>query len=377
MDEQSEELNQSSGIFGEQKKGFLEKLKEGFAGFFGKLSVALSKIFVKKVPNEDSDFVGPMDHNIFTDEKTAADLVRHEATMADVTIAEDNGRTQSNEADGSGISQNQTGTRVASETEVAAGLGTGADSETEAEAGGGTETGAKGGARGGFRTGLEGGTGTGFFGKNKTANAVQNKIPEIFYPETPEDLVWLINKLPETVLTMEQKKTMGAAMSFDAKTVKEVMTPKDEVIIIHENDFMGPLTLSRLYKSGLTHFPVVGARGEIVGLIHTKTLFSLSVKETDRASAFLDKNVYYMSENYSLKEALAAFVRTSCHFFIVVDDHGKVTGLMSFKKLISMLAGELPETDFDQDQDLMSVVKHAREINETTAIPEYAKTEHS
>ena len=369
MDEQSEDLNQSSGIFGEQNKGFLEKLKEGFAGFFGKLSGVLSKIFVKKVPDEDSDFVGPMGHNIFTDEKTAADLVRHEATMADVTVAENNGRTQSDEANGSDISQNQTEARAGSETEVAAGLETGTDD--------GTETGTRSGARGGFRTGLEDGTGAGFFGKNKAANAAQNKIPEIFYPETPEDLVWLINKLPETVLTMEQKKTMGAAMSFDAKTVKEVMTPKDEVIIIHENDFMGPLTISRLYKSGLTHFPVVGARGEIVGLIHTKTLFSLSVKETDRASAFLDKNVYYMSENYSLKEALAAFVRTSCHFFIVVDDHGKVTGLMSFKKLISMLAGELPETDFDQDQDLMSVVKHAREINEATTIPEYAKTEHS
>ena len=346
MDEQSEDLNQSSGIFGEEKKGFFEKFKEGMRGFLTKLSGVLSKIFVKKTSGLESDFVGPMDHNIFTDEKAAADLVRHEATMADVTIAENNGRTQSNEDDGFGISQNQTGgIRTGSETETAAGLGIGAG--------------------GGFRTGLEGGTGTGFFGKNKTANAVQNKIPEIFYPETPEDLVWLINKLPETVLTMEQKKTMGAAMSFDAKTVKEVMTPKDEVIIIHENDFMGPLTLSRLYKSGLTHFPVVGARGEIVGLIHTKTLFSLSVKETDRASAFLDKNVYYMSENYSLKEALAAFVRTSCHFFIVVDDHGKVTGLMSFKKLISMIAGELPETDFDQDQDLMSVVKHAREITET------------
>ena len=75
-----------------------------------------------------------------------------------------------------------------------------------------------------------------------------------------------------------------------------------------------------------------------------------------------DKNVYYMSENYTLKEALLAFIRTSCYFFIVVDDHGKVTGLMSFHKLIEMIVGNLPETDFDQDQDLMSVVKYARTL---------------
>ena len=73
-----------------------------------------------------------------------------------------------------------------------------------------------------------------------------------------------------------------------------------------------------------------------------------------------------MSEDYTLKDALMAFIRTSCYFFIVVDGHGKVTGLLSFKKLISLIVGDLPETDFDQDQDLMSVVKHARELRENT-----------
>lgn len=324
MDEQSEDLNQSSGIFGEQKKGFFEKFKEGMRGFLTKLSGVLSKIFVKKTSEPESDFVGPMDHNIFTDEKEASNLVRHEATMDEIS-----------------------GERAVTSDEP--------EKEKEAD----------------FRIGYnmpEHNTMSTHGGEDKSNSyKTSDHLPEIFYPETPEDLVWLIKKLPEDVLTKQQKQTIGAAMSFDTKLVKEVMTPKEEVIIIHENDFMGPLTLSRLYKSGLTHFPVVGPRGEIVGWIHTKTLFSLSIKETDRASAFLDKNVYYMSENYTLKEALAAFARTSCHFFVVVDDHGRVTGVMSFKKLISMIAGELPETDFDQDQDLMSVVKHAREITEAHA----------
>ena len=324
MDEQNADLNQPSGIFGEEKKGFFENFKKGMRDFFAKLSSVISKIFVKKTIEEDSDFVGPMDRNIFTDEKEASNLVRHEATMDEISGEE---------------------TAASDEPEK----------KNEAEFGP-------------IHNMAEHSVMNNHGGEDKKNNyKTSGQLPEIFYPETPEDLVWLIKKLPEDVLTKEQKQTIGAAMSFDAKLVKEVMTPKEEVIIIHENDFMGPLTLSRLYKSGLTHFPVVGSRGEIVGWIHTRTLFSLSVKETDRASAFLDKNVYYMSENYTLKEALAAFARTSCHFFVVVDDHGRVTGVMSFKKLISMIAGELPETDFDQDQDLMSVVKHAREITGTHA----------
>ena len=328
--DQSADLNQSSGIFNEQKKGVFAQIGEKFGGLFRGIARTLGKIAVeKKSPDDenfedgrsdddngnfestskyeningptnsvDSSFVGPMNRNIFTDKDAAANLVRREAEVSEIE-------------------------------EV---------SESDAE--------------------------------NNTDRSINNQrispenLPEIFYPETTEDLVWLINKLPEEVISKQQRRTMAAAMTFDSKLVKEVMTPKNEVIIIHENDFMGPLTLSRLYQSGLSHFPVVGARGEIVGLIHTKTLFSLSVKETDRASAFLDKNVYFMSENYTLKEALLAFIRTSCYFFIVVDDHGKVTGLMSFDKLIEMIVGHLPETDFDMDPDLMSVVKYARTLKE-------------
>ena len=332
--DQSADLNQSSGFFGEEKKGFFAQIGEKFGGLFRGIARTLGKIAIeKKSPDDenfdgdrsddspdggngnfestskheninqsaspvDSSFVGPMNRNIFTDKNAAANLVRHEAEMSEIE----------------GVNEPDT--------------------------------------------------------ENNTDRSINNQsispenLPEIFYPETTEDLVWLINKLSGEVISKQQRRTMAAAMTFDSKLVKEVMTPKNEVIIIHENDFMGPLTLSRLYQSGLSHFPVVGARGEIVGLIHTKTLFSLSIKETDRATAFLDKNVYFMSENYTLKEALLAFIRTSCYFFIVVDDHGKVTGLMSFDKLIEMIVGDLPETDFDMDQDLMSVVKYARTLKE-------------
>ena len=356
MGDQNADLNQSSGIFGEERKSFWKKVGEGVGNLFLSIKKALAKIFIQKsideksqsdlegvvqntsqnsgrdnkntIETNESSFVGPMNHNIFTDEKEAKNLVRHEAVMSDV-VPEMNGSNTNGRGDSGDFSNDRTEKNLPHSREI----NRERDSVQE-------------------------------HNFSQITGREAEALPEIFYPETVEDLVWLIKRLPETVLTKQQKQTLAAAMSFDSKLVKEAMTPKSEVIIIHENDFMGPLTLSRLYQSGLSHFPVVGLHGEIVGIIHTKTLFSLSVKETDRASAFLDKNVYYMSEDYTLKDALMAFIRTSCYFFIVVDGHGKVTGLLSFKKLISLIVGDLPESDFDQDQDLMSVVKHARELRE-------------
>lgn len=186
---------------------------------------------------------------------------------------------------------------------------------------------------------------------------VEPEIPEIYLPETEEDLIWVLKKLPETVVTKADKEKIMMAMTFSNKKVRDIMLPRAEITFVHVNDFMGPLTLDKLYQSGFSHFPVLGVKGEIAGIIHTSSLNSLEIKETDRASSFLDKNVYYLRDNYKLSEALAAFLRTNSYFFMVVNADGQVVGLLTLKMLLKRLLGEIPEDDFSDDDKIMSVAK--------------------
>lgn len=185
----------------------------------------------------------------------------------------------------------------------------------------------------------------------------EEEIPEIYLPETEEDLVWVLKKLPESVLSHTDRDKIMMAMSFSTKKVHDIMLPRAEITFVHVNDFMGPLTLDKLYKSGFSHFPVLDVKGGIAGIIHTKSLNSLEIKDTDRAASFLDKNVYYMRDNYSLNEALSAFLRTNSYFFMVVNTDGQIVGLLTLKMLLKRLLGELPEDDFSGDDDVMSVAK--------------------
>ena len=182
-------------------------------------------------------------------------------------------------------------------------------------------------------------------------------IPEIFLPETEEDLVWVLKKLPENVLKKADREKIMMAMTFSNKKVRDIMLPRAEITFVHVNDFMGPLTLDKLYQSGFSHFPVLGVKGEIAGIIHTSSLNSLEIKDTDRAASFLDKNVYYMRDNYTLTEALAAFLRTNSYFFMVVNTDAQVVGLLTLKMLIKKLLGEVPEDNFSDDDKVMSVAK--------------------
>ncbi len=185
----------------------------------------------------------------------------------------------------------------------------------------------------------------------------KSDIPEIFLPETEEDLIWVLRKLPENVLRSEDREKIMMAMTFSDKKVRDIMLPRTEITFVHVNDFMGPLTLDKLYQSGFSHFPVLGVKGEIAGIIHTSSLNSLEIKETDRAGSYLDEKVYYLRDNYNLSEALAAFVRTNSYFFMVVNADGQVVGLLTLKMLLKRLLGKVPEDDFSDDDNVMAVAK--------------------
>lgn len=191
----------------------------------------------------------------------------------------------------------------------------------------------------------------------KYREAPEPEMPELYLPETTEDLVWLLRKLPESVLTGEEKRRIGAAMSFETRQVRDLMVARDEMTLVYENDFLGPLMLDQLYKSGQLHFPVMGAQGQVVGVLHTEALNKLEVRETDRARNYLDEKLYYLRDDYSLEQAFAAVLRTNCYFFLVVNRMGTVVGMLSFNRMIEELTGKVPEDTFAADDDLMAVAK--------------------
>ena len=177
----------------------------------------------------------------------------------------------------------------------------------------------------------------------------------VYTPETLEDLLGVMKRTPTTVLTPRQRTIIAAAMSFQDTPVKQLMTPRADITFVYENDFLGPLMLDKLYQSGSQHFPVLTTRGEIAGILHTKTLNSLEDRQGDRAANHLDKNVYYIREDYSLEQAVAAFARTNCYFFIVIDRTGNTVGLLNFETLLEHLLGHISDDKFDQDNDSYAV----------------------
>ena len=78
----------------------------------------------------------------------------------------------------------------------------------------------------------------------------EEEVPELYLPETTEDFIWLVRKLPQTVLSAEQRVRLAGVMSFETRRVSDLMLPRNEVTFVFENDFLGPLMLDKTLAPG-------------------------------------------------------------------------------------------------------------------------------
>lgn len=194
--------------------------------------------------------------------------------------------------------------------------------------------------------------------ENHTPTSVQHATEAKPYtPKTIEEFLDVLKRTPRSVLDRRERHVIATIMNFPSVKVSEIMLPPSAITYVNDDEVLGPLTLDRLYKSGFQHFPVIDGRHRIIGLIHTTALNSLEIKQTNHAREILDPKVYYLRNDYTLNQALAAFLRTNCYFFIVVDRFERIVGMLTYQMLIDYLLGETPNDKFDRDSDRLAVAK--------------------
>jgi len=193
--------------------------------------------------------------------------------------------------------------------------------------------------------------------KHTPTNIKHAPTSELYTPKTIDEFLSLLKRTPRSVLNNRERHVIATIMNFPEIKVSEIMLPQSAITYVKDDEVLGPLVLDRLYRSGFQHFPVINPDHRIIGIIHTTALNSLEIKETSRANEILDPKVYYLREDYTLNQALAAFLRTNCYFFLVIDRYERIIGMITYQMIVDYLLGETPTDDFDRDSDRLAVAK--------------------
>lgn len=170
-----------------------------------------------------------------------------------------------------------------------------------------------------------------------------------------EELIHLV-ETSNKVLSADEKKLITHSLTFGERLVREIMTPRGVIDSIGKDELLGPLVLDGLHKTGHSRFPVIdGDVDHVVGMLHIQNLFTLDSKRSVTAEAAMEARVFYIREDQNLHHALAAFLRTHHHLFVVVNEFRETVGLLSLEDVIEALLGRKIIDEFDAHDDLRAV----------------------
>lgn len=160
-----------------------------------------------------------------------------------------------------------------------------------------------------------------------------------------------------------QKQAIESILSLHNKTAKDVMTPRTVVFSLSEY-----LTLEEARKvpESWEHsrFPVYDRDPEdIVGMVLTKELFiALSEGKKDTRLTHLMRPVHFVAETARLDRVLLEFLELRQHLFVVLDEYGGLSGLISLEDILEEILGREIVDESDQVADKRQLARKRRSM---------------
>ena len=168
------------------------------------------------------------------------------------------------------------------------------------------------------------------------------------------------------ILSEDERKLIINGLAFKDQRVESIMTPKSMISSIKKTEFLGPLVLSEIHELGHSRLPVIGSDiDHVVGVLHLRDLLSLDIKRSVTAEKAMEPKVYYVRHDQTLEHALAAFIDTRHHLFIVINEHRETVGLLTLEDVMEALLGRHIVDEDDNHEDLRSIAVQKAADNNT------------
>ena len=69
-----------------------------------------------------------------------------------------------------------------------------------------------------------------------------------YTPKTLPEFIDVLKRTPRNILSGTDRARIAAIMSFDTRTVADLMIPKNQMVFVDKKEILGPLVLDKLYK---------------------------------------------------------------------------------------------------------------------------------
>lgn len=162
-------------------------------------------------------------------------------------------------------------------------------------------------------------------------------------------------------LHKDEKEMIHSIFEFGETTVKEVMIPRTDMVIVDTTTTLSKLM--QLVKTKLhSRIPVFKDEiDNIIGILYVKDLLPYLNKKRKEPIDLqkLCRPPYFIPEQKKIDELLREFQEEHIHMALVVDEYGGISGLVTLEDIIEEIVGEIQD-EYDKEAPLY------KKINERT-----------
>ncbi|MCM2466472.1 hemolysin family protein [Methanoculleus oceani] len=176
--------------------------------------------------------------------------------------------------------------------------------------------------------------------------------PGVTEPVVTEEEIkeWIDVGEEEGTIEEEERDMLYSVLRFGDTTVREVMTPRVDVVMI-ENTATLENALSIFNETGFSRIPVYHEHiDNVIGLLNVKDVFAAVFRQQTSATiGNLMYEPYFVPESKKIDELLKELQLKKQHMAVVLDEYGSFAGIVTVEDMLEELVGEIMD-EFDEEE---------------------------
>lgn len=158
----------------------------------------------------------------------------------------------------------------------------------------------------------------------------------------------------EGIFERTESRLIQSALEFGNTLVREIMTPRNEIVAIEESATLGELR-DLIVSSKHSRIPVYRERiDQIVGIVYVRNLLgALDPGQEGETIRPLISEALLVPETKNVSALLKEMQAQAEHMAIVINEYGAVSGLVTIEDLLEEIVGEIRDEDELQRIELL------------------------
>ena len=181
-----------------------------------------------------------------------------------------------------------------------------------------------------------------------STNLIDKRIEKRKESIQANELEHALNLTVDSVDNEDEKKILEGIVKFGNTDVKQIMTPRTDVISFEITTPFNEL-MSELKKIKYSRIPVFkDSFDKIKGILYAKDLLGKMNEKKNFKWPNLLREPKFVPENKKLDDLLKEFQEEKTHIAIVVDEYGGSSGIVSLEDVLEEIVGEITD-EFDEE----------------------------